>query len=42
MRDVHLARGLVGLEVGEQIPEELYEAVAAILRVVSEHAGDDG
>jgi len=42
MRDVELARSLVGLEVGARIPEELYEAVAAILRVVMDHVGDDG
>lgn len=32
LRDVPLARALVELEVGEEIPEELYEAVAEILR----------
>lgn len=37
LRDVELARSLSGLEVGTQIPEELYEAVAEILRFVTEH-----
>jgi type III secretion protein U len=32
LRDVPLARALVELEVGDAIPEELYEAVAEILR----------
>ena len=32
VRDVPLARALVELEVGDQIPEVLYEAVAEILR----------
>lgn len=32
MRDVPLARGLFELEVGEEIPERLYDAVAAVLR----------
>ena len=32
MRDVPLARALFDLEVGEEIPEPLYEAVAAILQ----------
>jgi len=31
MRDVPLARGLYTLELGEEIPERLYEAVAAVL-----------
>lgn len=33
LRDVPLAHALYELEVGEVIPEELYEAVAAVLRV---------
>jgi flagellar biosynthetic protein FlhB len=37
LRDVELARSLLAVEVGEQIPEELYEAVAEILRLVMEH-----
>jgi type III secretion YscU/HrpY family protein len=32
MRDVPLARALHELELGEEIPERLYEAVAAVLR----------
>jgi flagellar biosynthesis protein FlhB len=32
LRDVPLARALHELEIGDQIPEALYEAVAAILR----------
>ena len=34
VRDVPLARALMELEVGEEIPESLYEAVAEILREV--------
>jgi flagellar biosynthetic protein FlhB len=37
LRDVVLARSLADVEVGQQIPEELYEAVAEILRLVMEH-----
>ncbi len=32
LRDVPLARALVELTPGDKIPEELYEAVAEILR----------
>lgn len=32
VRDVPLAEALSNLEVGEEIPEALYEAVASILR----------
>jgi type III secretion YscU/HrpY family protein len=32
MQDVPLAHGLFSLDVGEEIPEALYEAVAAVLR----------
>jgi len=32
LRDVPLARALVELEIGDEIPEALYEAVAEILR----------
>jgi flagellar biosynthesis protein FlhB len=38
VRDVPLARALVELEVGDQIPEVLYEAVAEILRDAWERA----
>jgi FlhB-like protein len=34
VRDVPIARALAELEVGEEIPEALYEAVAEILREV--------
>lgn len=41
MRDVPLAHGLYELEVGDEIPEALYEAVAAVLRAAwSERDGD--
>lgn len=36
MRDVPLARGLYELELGQEIPERLYEAVAAVLRAAWE------
>ncbi len=39
VRDVPLARALVELEVGDAIPEALYEAVAEILRDVWESDG---
>lgn len=42
LRDVHLARGLAGVAVGERIPEELYEAVAEVLRFVLADAGGGG
>jgi flagellar biosynthesis protein FlhB len=38
VRDVPLARALIELEVGDQIPEVLYEAVAEILRDAWEQA----
>lgn len=38
LRDVPLARALVELEVGDEIPEALYEAVAEILREAWEEA----
>jgi flagellar biosynthesis protein FlhB len=34
LRDVPLARALFSLEVGEEIPEALYEAVAEVLRLL--------
>jgi type III secretion protein U len=34
VKDVPLARSLVDFDVGEEIPEELYQAAAAVLRVV--------
>ena len=36
VRDVPVARALAELEIGDEIPEELYEAVAEILREVFE------
>jgi flagellar biosynthesis protein FlhB len=42
LRDVPLARALRELEVGEAIPEALYEAVAEILREAWEQAAADG
>lgn len=36
VRDIPLARALHELEVGEQIPEALYEAVAEVLRALDE------
>jgi type III secretion system FlhB-like substrate exporter len=41
MRDVPLARALMELEVGGEIPEELYEAVAEILREAWEEKAKD-
>lgn len=41
VRDVPLARALVHFEVGEQVPEELYYAVAAVLRVALESQNAD-
>jgi FlhB-like protein len=38
VRDVPLARALSDLEVGDQIPEALYEAVAEVLREIYEQA----
>jgi flagellar biosynthesis protein FlhB len=40
LRDVPLARALVELQVGDEIPEALYEAVAEILREAW-HEGDE-
>jgi flagellar biosynthesis protein FlhB len=39
VQDVPLARALVELQVGETIPEALYEAVAEILREIGEGEG---
>jgi flagellar biosynthesis protein FlhB len=41
VRDVPIARALSELEIGDEIPEALYEAVAEILREVWEQAGGD-
>lgn len=40
VRDVPLARALLQAEVGECIPEELYVAAAAVLRVALDATGD--
>jgi FlhB-like protein len=37
VQDIPLARALAELEVGDEIPEELYEAVAEVLRTLWEH-----
>ena len=43
VRDVPLARGLFELELGDEIPERLYEAVAAVLHVAwNERAWNEG
>ena len=36
VRDIPLARSLIHYDVGEEIPEELYQAAAAVLRVAQE------
>jgi type III secretion protein U len=36
IKDVQLARSLIHYDVGEEIPEELYRAAAAVLRVAME------
>jgi type III secretion protein U len=36
IKDIHLARSLIHHDVGEEIPEELYQAAAAILKVALE------
>ncbi|HLM46519.1 MAG TPA: EscU/YscU/HrcU family type III secretion system export apparatus switch protein [Myxococcaceae bacterium] len=41
IRDVALARSLIHYDVGEQIPEELYQAAAVVLRVEMESRGAD-
>lgn len=40
LRDVELARNLSEIDVGQKIPEELYEAVAEILRFVMENVDE--
>jgi type III secretion protein U len=36
VRDIPLARSLVHYDVGEEVPEELYKAAAAVLKVALE------
>jgi type III secretion protein U len=38
IRDIPLARSLVHYDVGEQVPEELYQAAAAVLKVALEQS----
>jgi flagellar biosynthetic protein FlhB len=42
MRDVPLARTLFALEVDAEVPEDLYEAVAVVLRWVYNLAQERG
>ncbi len=42
VRDVPLARSLIHYDVGEELPEELYQAAAAVLRVAQESQDVDG
>ena len=39
VRDIPLARALVNYDVGEEVPEELYQAAAAVLKVALEASG---
>lgn len=41
IRDIPLARSLIHYDVGEPIPEELYQAAAVVLRVAMESRGTD-
>jgi type III secretion protein U len=41
VKDVALARSLIHYDIGEEIPEELYQAAAAVLRVARESRGVD-
>ncbi len=41
LRDVPLARSLIHYDIGEPIPEELYQAAAAVLRVAMEARDPD-
>lgn len=42
LRDVPLARALYELEIDEEVPEDLYEAVAGVLRFIYELAEERG
>lgn len=42
MRNLPLAHALHRVEVGEEIPEELYDAVAEVLKFVYALAGGEG
>jgi len=39
LKDVPLARGLYAYDVGEAVPEELYQAAAAVLRAAFTEGG---
>lgn len=41
VRDIPLARSLIHYDVGEEVPEELYQAAAAILKVALEVKGEE-
>ncbi|MCI0572159.1 MAG: EscU/YscU/HrcU family type III secretion system export apparatus switch protein [Myxococcaceae bacterium] len=41
VRDIPLARSLIHLDVGEQVPEELYRAAAAVLVVAQQERSED-
>ncbi len=41
VRDVQLARSLIHFELGEEIPEELYQAAAVVLKVAAETAAQE-
>ena len=41
VKDIPLARSLIHYDVGEEIPEELYRAAAAVLKVALEYADAD-
>jgi type III secretion protein U len=41
VQDIPLARSLVQFDVGEEIPEELYQAAAAVLKVAFESQSAD-
>jgi len=40
VRDIPLARSLIHYDVGEEVPEELYQAAAAILKVALEESAE--
>jgi type III secretion protein U len=42
VKDVPLARSLIHYDVGEEIPEELYRAAAAVLKVAQEQVQEGG
>lgn len=42
VRDIPLARSLIHYDVGEEVPEELYQAAAAVLKVALEKADHPG